>query len=101
MTVDKLRSVFEFYQKWIRDNLKINPCASPDWASHPGHLAWMCQTAIHDLIPNGRIEKAMRWLGFIQGVLVAKNYYTLEEVKSHSRSEPDENERLAFNTFKE
>jgi hypothetical protein len=34
---------------------------------------------------NGSKNKAMRWLGFCQGLLVARNVYTLEEIKEHSR----------------
>jgi hypothetical protein len=29
--------------------------------------------------------KAMRWLGFVQGILVERGLYTVEDVKSHSR----------------
>ena len=34
---------------------------------------------------DGSEAKAMRWLGFIQGALYAYGYYSLEEVKDHSR----------------
>lgn len=29
--------------------------------------------------------KAFRWLGFVQGILVERGLYTVEEVKTHSR----------------
>jgi hypothetical protein len=32
------------------------------------------------------IEKFMRWLGFIQGVLWQRGWFTLEELKEHNRS---------------
>lgn len=101
MTVDKLCSVFEFYLNWFQTKYGVYPANSTWSPTHQGHLAWMCQTAIHDLIPNGRIEKAMRWLGFVQGCLLCHGHFNLKDLKSHSRSEPDDNERLAFNTFKE
>lgn len=34
---------------------------------------------------DGSERKAMRWLGYAQGVLVATGVYSLEEVKEHSR----------------
>lgn len=36
-------------------------------------------------IHAGRREKAMRWLGFIQGVFWAEGVYTLDELKEHSK----------------
>lgn len=35
---------------------------------------------------DGSENKAMRWLGYMQGVAVALNLFTLEEVKEHSRT---------------
>ena len=34
---------------------------------------------------GGSKAKAMRWLGYMQGVLVCAGYYDLDEVKEHSR----------------
>ena len=34
---------------------------------------------------DGSKAKAMRWLGYMQGVLVCAGYYDLDEVKEHSR----------------
>lgn len=35
---------------------------------------------------GGSVRKAMRWLGYMQGVLVATNYFSLEAVKAHSKA---------------
>jgi len=42
------------------------------------HLLWMC-----DQITSGQVTgpKAHRWIGYIQGVLVCRGNYTLEEIK--------------------
>lgn len=41
---------------------------------------------IADRFPSGGSErKAMRWLGFAQGVLVAAGVFSLEQVREHSR----------------
>ena len=36
-------------------------------------------------VHQGRIEKAFRWLGFIQGVLWASGIYTLSDLMNHNR----------------
>jgi len=50
------------------------------------HIRWMIQE-IPKLIDNPhKIEKANRWLGFVQGVLWIKGYFTIEKMKDHNRS---------------
>ena len=47
------------------------------------HAKWMC------IYAEGNIEdevKANRWLGFIQGWLIAENIYSLDECREHSRN---------------
>ena len=39
-------------------------------------------------VAEGRIDKVFRWLGFVQGVLWAYGYYSLENLKNHNR--PDQ-----------
>ncbi|MDD2696684.1 MAG: hypothetical protein PHE52_00800 [Candidatus Pacebacteria bacterium] len=45
-------------------------------------------------LKEGRIEKAFRWLGFIQGCLWSTGEYTLEDLMNHNRpdvKEPEQN----------
>jgi hypothetical protein len=35
-------------------------------------------------VEEGRRDKAMRWLGFIQGVLWVQRIYTIDELKLHN-----------------
>jgi hypothetical protein len=93
VTVDKLRSVFQFYLDHFAE-LGYKPAIGVDDATSFTHLAHMCVTAVNDFIPADRMAKSMRWLGFIQGVLVTKGVFTLQEVRRHSSSEvgiPDVN----------
>ncbi len=87
MTAEKLSSVFLLYKEWIREK-GILPCRSEDSPCHLGHLAYMADVSLTEFIPAGRREKAMRWLGYIQGVLVACGWFKLDDVKKHSM--PDE-----------
>lgn len=38
-----------------------------------------------DFVREGRIEKAFRWLGFVQGCLWSAGHYSLEELQNHNR----------------
>ncbi len=53
------------------------------------HCLWMCDEALR-FQGMGRLEdfreKAMRWLGFVQGVMYAEGVFSLECLIEHSRS---------------
>jgi len=40
---------------------------------------------IEGFVKEKRIEKAFRWLGFIQGCLWSEEVYSLENLKNHNR----------------
>jgi len=42
---------------------------------------------IPKFMEDGREDKAMRWLGFIQGWLWARGFYTIEQMAGHNRGE--------------
>ena len=95
MTTDKLREVFQFYHK------ALYPYAPMEFQFEPvdydmkeplrsqflNHVRWMCKEAINVLIPENQIDKAMRWLGYVQGVLNVLGIYSCNELREHSRSE--------------
>jgi hypothetical protein len=56
---------------------------TPDPATTQAHFKEMAEK-VRD--PEFSDNKIMRWLGFIQGALVANFVYSLEEVKEHSRT---------------
>jgi hypothetical protein len=90
LTSDKLQSVFRFYEQALTQKLAGDNAEAPPFFHEVSwdHLREMCHTAAEEFVPAGRIEKAMRWLGYVQGVLVCRGDFTLDEVKNHSR--PDE-----------
>lgn len=55
-------------------------------AEQSSHLAYMCEEIQVHLAAGAR-DKAMRWLGFLQGLLVAHNVYTIAECGEHNRPE--------------
>ena len=47
------------------------------------HGKWCCKRAV-EFAQYGKIDKAMRWLGFVQGVLSSKGLCTIDELKDHN-----------------
>lgn len=45
------------------------------------HLLWMCQKGKESVVA-GDIEKACRWLGFVQGALCTKGLASIDEMRS-------------------
>jgi hypothetical protein len=89
MTPEKVKSVLDGYAKVLLElgarpsrNEDPETAIDPDQAKH--HLAWMCEET-RNLIDEGRIEKAMRWLGFLQGALWALHLRTLEQMKNDNK----------------
>jgi hypothetical protein len=49
------------------------------------HAAWMC-TEVQKAIDAGERERAMRWFGFLQGVLWAHGIYAVNELREQNRA---------------
>lgn len=50
------------------------------------HIRWMLNEIPKMIEDPCKLEKCNRWLGFIQGVLWIKHYYTIEDMKAHTQS---------------
>ncbi|QDH46585.1 hypothetical protein LAh6_52 [Aeromonas phage LAh_6] len=59
--------------------------AKPEYREHDEtsdeHLKWM----LLSVLSNDSIPQMNRWLGFVQGVLVTKDYITVAELREISR----------------
>lgn len=90
MTVSHLKEVFSLYlNKWSKhyppqkqDTAELDPRNKEKVLSH---TMWMCEQGI-DFANTGHVEKAMRWLGFIQGMFFYTGHYTIDEMRAHSAS---------------
>lgn len=89
MTSEKLSQVLLKYRSDLQLkgflSCRITPGILPTYGGSLSHIHWMCTEAI-GFVKEERIEKAMRWLGFIQGVLWMNGVYTIEQMKDHNRS---------------
>lgn len=63
--------------------IRHDDCGSTD-QERLEHVRWMCHQ-VHEFVDVGLIDKANRWIGFIQGVLLRVGLFTLEELKDHNR----------------
>jgi len=50
------------------------------------HVRWML-SAIPVLVEGGRRDKSLRWLGFVQGVMWAKGWVTISDLRDCNREE--------------
>lgn len=81
---NKFLCTLKTYDGWI---IRLIPSANV--ARHPRaetllhkaeHLRWMAQEGIM-MVERGNLEKATRWMGYIEGSLVQLGFATLEEIQ--------------------
>ena len=58
----------------------IVPRRNPDIPTLFSHLAWMLNESVH-FHRNGKIQKANRWLGYVQGVMAMGGSVSLAALK--------------------
>lgn len=78
MTADKLQTVMTLYKKTLIGVPSIRNGTALQ------HVNWMLDNMC-DNLPTLDMEKAARWLGFIQGVLWVSNVFTIDEMRDHNR----------------
>lgn len=94
MTLEQLKDLIEVYREGLSS---IEPIAMDHTKKFPTqkeglqHAAYMV-SEMHDWFDAGiliweesKIEKAMRWLGFLQGILWTHGIYSIEDMKKHNR----------------
>ena len=90
----KILEVIEIYRRHL-DGHKVDPIDYPhdqyvrSSEKVCGHCFGMLDK-MAEFVRDNRIDKAFRWLGFIQGCFWSLGCYTLEELKNHSRPSDEE-----------
>jgi hypothetical protein len=59
-----------------------------------GHLLYMTETAVQFVV-IGKTEKAMRWLGFIQGAMWSGGYISIDDLKQMNMPKEEQDEHAA------
>ncbi len=87
MTPEQVVTVVEKYElelKKVVSALRISPeTKDPLDAPALAHALWMCEQTKAYATTN--MEKASRWLGFIQGVLWTKGVFSISDMKDDNR----------------
>lgn len=97
-TTQHAHKMLDFYCK-VLDGMGYEPVAYPDvdekiGASKLGtpkydslrHAHWMVHQT-RDFLRGGRLAKAYRWIGMIQGILLMNGVFSIMELKGHNRFE--------------
>jgi hypothetical protein len=98
MTKEKLKSLFDFYLAYLhlrcpslipkqlnKVECDLNPRLIP-FATLVSHCKFMCFES-KKFADDNQVEKAMRWLGFLQGYLFSVGFFTLNDLKEHATSD--------------
>jgi hypothetical protein len=80
VTGDKIIEVIEIYERKLAGVFVTEALA---------HVRTMLPR-VKNFVTEGRLDKAFRWLGFIQGVLWAQGIYSIDEMKTHNKSREGE-----------
>lgn len=78
--------MFARYEVILREK-GYQPAMSAVDKTSKNHLYWMCWQMSENLRtkPNYPLDKASRWLGYVQGVLIFQGYLTTERERNFSR----------------
>lgn len=97
MTEEKIRQVINIYRReFARQNIVAkdydhNKEIPSELDCYGGtnalkHCAGMLDK-MDGFIAEGRMDKVYRWLGFVQGVLWARGWFTLDTLKNHNKKD--------------
>ena len=82
-SVKQLETAFKAFRPGVSPKQYIEAEHTHDRVSH---LLWMCET-IPLFLAEDRREKAMRWLGFLQGSAWALRIRSIESMKQDNKPE--------------
>lgn len=100
MTPDKVLEVCRMYRNKLSEYVD-GPEAYPHDTFMRSDVeglrhAWRCIDQIEGFLAAGRVEKAHRWLGFVQGVLWSCRVYEINSLKGHNRPDDQGTETQTF-----
>lgn len=82
LTLSQTRTMASAYQAtYFKDTF---PVEDPEGRSQQ-HMAWMLNRIVNDARDDMPIDKASRWIGFVQAWLLLFNQVTLDNLKQNVR----------------
>jgi hypothetical protein len=67
----------------VEEHIGRNRFSTPKFETL-NHALWMCDQC-RQFIRSGRLAKAYRWIGTIQGILLMNGVFSIMELKDHNR----------------
>jgi len=95
MTKEKMIEVLSIYENYLKGN-NLRRMSDNDWPNRKdcyAHILYMIPE-IKKFIDENELDKANRWLGFIQGSLWTNCDFVLSELKDHNREKEPVGETL-------
>lgn len=87
MKKEQIIEVCQGYDDFLEKEGFIVKHREPDTIEQDlNHVRWMLNEIPKMLENPCKIEKINRWLGFAQGVMWIKGFYSIDEMKGHNRS---------------
>jgi len=83
------RQIIEVCEKY-KSKLKAEPRRENEVAGSLNHLVWMCDQII-EFVETRHLEKAHRWLGFVQGSMWVLKLDTISSMRDDNRSREADN----------
>jgi len=97
MTPERLDEALAFIIKTLREDYSATPARMSDYESGLRHFSqrrsslnhalWMAETA-RNFAASGRLEKAFRWFGFVEGVLWKEGALSIRDLREMGRKRP-------------
>jgi len=88
MTPDKIRAVITLYRReFTRLEIPKVRCEPAHQVGDVTAILAHCHALMDEMeqfVAEGRLEKAFRWLGFVQGCLWSCRVYTVDQLKRHN-----------------
>lgn len=75
--VQRLRGKIKLVSGWDEYNPGVKPKPRPGGETSDEHLLWMLDEISSKYIEGENHDQLNRWLGFVQGIMVAKGYTTV------------------------
>jgi hypothetical protein len=84
MTNEQIVNVTKKYSDFLTNMGVIESIRQNDVPDSLNHVKWMLEQ-IPMFIEENKIDKANRWLGFVQGVFWVRNFYNIGEMRDDNR----------------
>lgn len=82
MVASKIIAIAKQYDDYLSTTTEVK--AIDDGGTTRSHARWMCgRVGVYALLD---IQKANRWLGFIQGYLWVAGDFTVDEMRHHNKA---------------